>query len=76
MRFGILGETRAWRDDGAEVPLGGPARRALLALLLLRPGEVVPADRLAGGSGRTGYRRRTRCSRRCPGCARPWGRRW
>ncbi|MEV0144131.1 MULTISPECIES: BTAD domain-containing putative transcriptional regulator [unclassified Nonomuraea] len=47
MRFAILGQTRAWRDDGTEVPLGGPARRALLALLLLRPGEVVPVDRLA-----------------------------
>ncbi|WP_354638510.1 BTAD domain-containing putative transcriptional regulator [Kitasatospora camelliae] len=47
MRFGILGETRAWRDDDSEVPLGGPARRALLALLLARPGEVVPADLLA-----------------------------
>ncbi|MEU6408614.1 BTAD domain-containing putative transcriptional regulator [Microbispora sp. NPDC046933] len=46
MRFGILGETRAWRDDGTEVPLGGPARRALLALLLIRPGRVVPSDRL------------------------------
>ncbi len=46
MRFGILGETRAWHDDGTEVPLGGPARRALLALLLVRPGRVVPADRL------------------------------
>ncbi|MEV0201888.1 BTAD domain-containing putative transcriptional regulator [Nonomuraea sp. NPDC050691] len=47
MRFGILGQTRAWRDDGAEVSLGGPARRALLALLLVRPGEVLPAERLA-----------------------------
>ncbi|WP_214409706.1 BTAD domain-containing putative transcriptional regulator [Sphaerisporangium fuscum] len=47
MRFGILGETRAWRDDGTELSLGGPARRALLALLLVRPGEVVSADRLA-----------------------------
>ncbi|WP_433461745.1 BTAD domain-containing putative transcriptional regulator [Spirillospora sp. CA-128828] len=47
MRFGILGETRAWHGDGGEVPLGGPARRALLALLLVRPGEVVSADRLA-----------------------------
>ncbi|MES9544044.1 BTAD domain-containing putative transcriptional regulator [Actinomadura sp. NPDC000600] len=46
MRFGILGETRAWRGDGGEVPLGGPARRALLALLLVRPGEVVSSDRL------------------------------
>jgi predicted ATPase/DNA-binding SARP family transcriptional activator len=54
MRFGILGETRAWRDDGAEVPLGGPSRRALLALLLLRPGEAVPADRLAGELGPDG----------------------
>ncbi|MFB7179806.1 BTAD domain-containing putative transcriptional regulator [Streptomyces sp. NPDC056257] len=46
MRFGILGDTRAWHGGG-EVPLGGPARRALLALLLVRPGEVVSADRLA-----------------------------
>ncbi|MFJ8015263.1 BTAD domain-containing putative transcriptional regulator [Streptomyces sp. NPDC096339] len=46
MLFGILGETRAWHDDGTEVPLGGPARRALLALLLLNPGEAVSADRL------------------------------
>ncbi|NRQ35014.1 AAA family ATPase [Nonomuraea sp. NN258] len=46
MRFGILGTTRAWRPDGAEVPLGGPARRSLLALLLLRPGEVVTHERL------------------------------
>ncbi|WP_433247180.1 BTAD domain-containing putative transcriptional regulator [Streptosporangium sp. CA-135522] len=46
MHFGILGETRAWRDDGAEVPLGGPARRALLALLLVHSGQVVSVDRL------------------------------
>ncbi|MFE9927925.1 BTAD domain-containing putative transcriptional regulator [Streptomyces sp. NPDC005533] len=46
MRFGILGETRAWHGGG-EVPLGGPARRALLALLLVRPGKVVSVDRLA-----------------------------
>ncbi|MGV9776821.1 BTAD domain-containing putative transcriptional regulator [Streptosporangium sp. NPDC003464] len=46
MRFGILGTTRAWGDDGSEVPVGGPTRRALLALLLARPGEVVTADSL------------------------------
>ncbi|GII56535.1 SARP family transcriptional regulator [Planotetraspora thailandica] len=46
MRFGILGTTRAWRDDGSEVLLGGPARRALLALLSVRVGEVVPSERL------------------------------
>ncbi|WP_067830207.1 ATP-binding protein [Actinomadura kijaniata] len=55
MRFGVLGQTRAWRADGTEIPLGGPARRALLALLLERPGEVVPAgllvDELYGGDG-------------------------
>ncbi|MDF5758553.1 BTAD domain-containing putative transcriptional regulator [Spongiactinospora sp. TRM90649] len=57
MRFGILGATRAWRDGGGEVPLGGPARRALLALLLVEPGVTVTVDRLiealygeAGGS--------------------------
>ncbi|MFE1556205.1 BTAD domain-containing putative transcriptional regulator [Streptomyces sp. NPDC058734] len=47
MWFGILGETQARHDDGTEVPLGGPARRALLALLLISPGGVVPAERLA-----------------------------
>ncbi|MFF4582207.1 BTAD domain-containing putative transcriptional regulator [Streptomyces sp. NPDC001389] len=47
MRFSILGETLALRDDGTEVPLGGPARRALLTLLLVRPREVVAAGRLA-----------------------------
>ncbi|MGW0445643.1 AfsR/SARP family transcriptional regulator, partial [Streptosporangium sandarakinum] len=46
MRFGILGTTQAWRDDEGEVNLGGPARRALLTLLLARPGEAVAADRL------------------------------
>ncbi|MEV7380346.1 BTAD domain-containing putative transcriptional regulator [Streptomyces lydicus] len=54
MQFGILGETRAWHGDGNEVPLGGPARRALLALLLVRPGEVVSTDRLADEIDPTG----------------------
>ncbi|AOP47671.1 BTAD domain-containing putative transcriptional regulator [Streptomyces lydicus] len=54
MQFGILGETRARHGDGNEVPLGGPARRALLALLLVRPGEVVSTDRLADEIDPTG----------------------
>ncbi|MGW2641304.1 ATP-binding protein [Streptomyces sp. NPDC001348] len=54
MRFGILGGTRVWGDDGVEVPLGGPARRALLTLLLARPGEVVAGDRLAEGVAAAG----------------------
>ncbi|MFC4909131.1 AfsR/SARP family transcriptional regulator [Actinomadura gamaensis] len=47
MRFGVLGSTAAWRPDGTPVPLGGPSRRALLALLLVRPGEAVSAEGLA-----------------------------
>ncbi|MFL4495482.1 BTAD domain-containing putative transcriptional regulator [Streptomyces sp. VTCC 41912] len=54
MQFGILGETRVRHGDGGEVPLGGPARRALLALLLVRPGEVVPTHRLADEMDPTG----------------------
>jgi DNA-binding SARP family transcriptional activator len=45
MRFRILGPLEV-KDDGGEVPLGGHRPRALLALLLLHPNEVVPADRL------------------------------
>jgi len=33
-------------DEGGEVSLGGHKPRALLAVLLLHPNEVVPADRL------------------------------
>jgi DNA-binding SARP family transcriptional activator len=44
--FGILGPVQAVRD-GREVELGGPRRRALLALLLVAGGRVVPAERLA-----------------------------
>ncbi len=45
MDFRILGPLEVW-DDGGEVSLGGSKPRALLAGLLLRPNEVVPADRL------------------------------
>jgi predicted ATPase/DNA-binding SARP family transcriptional activator len=47
--FGILGATRALGADGAEVALGGPRRRALLALLLLDAGRVVTTERLIDG---------------------------
>ncbi|WP_177240376.1 AfsR/SARP family transcriptional regulator [Streptacidiphilus jiangxiensis] len=49
MRFGILGTTQAWTDDGGELPLGGPGRRALLALLLLDAGRTVTTERLIDG---------------------------
>ena len=45
MRFRILGPLEV-DDGGAPVPLGGPKRRALLALLLLHADEVVPTQRL------------------------------
>jgi DNA-binding SARP family transcriptional activator len=45
MEFRILGPLEVW-DGGSEVSVGGPKPRALLAVLLLHPNEVVPADRL------------------------------
>ena len=41
----LLGPVEAVRE-GCEVALGGPKRRAVLALLLLEAGRVVPAGRL------------------------------
>jgi predicted ATPase/DNA-binding SARP family transcriptional activator len=49
VRFGILGETRASRADGATAGLGGPGRRALLAMLLLEAGRTVTVERLIDG---------------------------
>jgi DNA-binding SARP family transcriptional activator len=45
MEFRILGPLEVW-DGGSEVSVGGRKPRALLAVLLLHPNEVVPADRL------------------------------
>ncbi|MFI1497191.1 BTAD domain-containing putative transcriptional regulator [Streptomyces platensis] len=41
----VLGPMSA-RHDGHDLPLGPPRRRALLALLLIRPGRVVPTELL------------------------------
>ncbi|SNT57477.1 Predicted ATPase [Actinacidiphila glaucinigra] len=49
VRFGILGETRALRDDGGTATVGGPGRRALLAMLLLEAGRIVSTERLIDG---------------------------
>ncbi|WP_326765247.1 winged helix-turn-helix domain-containing protein [Streptomyces sp. NBC_01591] len=43
MRYCILGTTRALRDDGTAVTIGGARLRALLTVLALRPGRAVPA---------------------------------
>ena len=42
----ILGPVQAVRD-GRGLPLGGPKPRAVLAMLLLEAGRVIPAERLA-----------------------------
>ncbi|MFI1091716.1 AfsR/SARP family transcriptional regulator [Streptomyces sp. NPDC020917] len=47
--FGILGTTRVIGTDGGEVALGGPRRKALLALLLLDAGRLVTVERLVDG---------------------------
>ncbi|GAA1589770.1 BTAD domain-containing putative transcriptional regulator [Actinomadura kijaniata] len=48
MRFGILGPVEARRGDDV-IAVGGPRVRALLALLLLDAGRLVPAERLIDG---------------------------
>jgi DNA-binding SARP family transcriptional activator len=45
MEFRILGPLEVC-DDGRRLALGGARRRALLAMLLLHPNEVVSSDRL------------------------------
>lgn len=45
LRFELLGPVRVWWGD-VEVNIGTPQQRAVLGLLLLRPGFVVQADQL------------------------------
>jgi predicted ATPase/DNA-binding SARP family transcriptional activator len=49
VRFGILGETQARLADGSAAAVGGPGRRALLAMLLLEAGRIVTVERLIDG---------------------------
>ncbi|MFI6299623.1 BTAD domain-containing putative transcriptional regulator [Nonomuraea sp. NPDC050790] len=46
MRFEILGPAKVQAEDGREVALGGPRVRALLVLLALQAGRIVPAEQL------------------------------
>ncbi|TDD67551.1 helix-turn-helix domain-containing protein [Actinomadura darangshiensis] len=46
MRIGILGPLEVAADDGAPVAVGGARLRALLTLLALDPGAVLPAERI------------------------------
>src|SRR5262245_65015008 len=45
MEFRVLGSLAAIADQ-AVVELGPPKQRALLAILLLHPGQIVPVERL------------------------------
>ncbi|WP_149824783.1 AfsR/SARP family transcriptional regulator [Streptomyces tailanensis] len=45
LEYRLLGPVEVW-SGGRRLPLGGPKPRALLAALLLRPGQVVPAGTL------------------------------
>ena len=45
LRLGVLGEMTAVRA-GRRIDLGGPRQRAVLGLLVLARGDVVPADRM------------------------------
>jgi DNA-binding SARP family transcriptional activator len=49
MEFRVLGPLEAIGNDGRPVRLGGQRERALLALLLTRPNQVVSVDALVDG---------------------------
>ena len=44
--FRLLGPLEVVGEDGARLPLGGAKQRAVLAVLLLRAGEVVSSELL------------------------------
>jgi DNA-binding SARP family transcriptional activator/Tfp pilus assembly protein PilF len=48
VRFAVLGPVRAWRGD-AEVKLGSPQQRAVLAMLLVHEGAQVTSEGLVDG---------------------------
>jgi len=49
MQFGVLGPLEVWSATGEALPVGGPKPRALLVMLLLDAGRVVPVERLIAG---------------------------
>ena len=58
LEFGLLGPLQVIAA-GEPIRLGGPKQRAILALLLLEAGELVPADRIVEEIWRGGGSRRS-----------------
>ncbi|GAA3132724.1 transcriptional regulator AfsR [Planomonospora alba] len=48
LRFAVLGPVQAWRD-GAELDLGTPLQRSIIAMLLLREGRAVTPTEMIDG---------------------------
>lgn len=44
MRFKVLGPVAAVRDEGDPISLGGPKQRLVLAHLIGRANDLIPAD--------------------------------
>ena len=49
MRISLLGELEVFDNDDRPVIVTGAKQRALLAMLALHPGQMVPADQLVEG---------------------------
>ena len=74
MEVRLLGSLEVRGDDGLPVEVSGGRQRTLLAMLALRPGELVSAERLIdeiGVSGRLSSRV-MRCRLRCSSCVARW----
>ena len=70
IEFNLLGPIEALFGD-RRLPLGGAKQRTVLALLLLRPNEVVPLERLVDELWASAHRprRSTRLRATSPGFA-------
>ena len=71
MRVGLLGGLEVLDDEERDVVVAGPKLRALLAVLALQPGRVVPAEQLIDalwGDERFRSENRVRRLRRLRGC--------
>ena len=73
MRITLLGPVEVSQAE-RRIRLSGSKQLALLAILALNAGRLLPVDRLIDALWGTPNRatESTRCSTRCPGCERQW----